>query len=1596
MTLLFRHFDTRLNQWIENPSDPSGILTEELDNTLLEAFFPDAGNDFSFGHIDSNSAPEDLFNHPEGHVLLLSSGGRLVYGPQKYLERIEAICPDRKDRGAYGSIFIGACQNAVRRPVNVLIVDDQTGQNGSILSNEVAWRLVGDCHGKISPELSTELNGSVSHVLQHRLGCFGGELDGRFGKGTVAPFRCNELPRNGNNDTRIDLILPTSSFKGGDKKNNPIKPGLYTNQFVFFGEKDRSQQGKVAISQTLDCAPLGIKDFLRQIEAEAKELAEIQKDPRQVAQRYCSAYEQFQKNRQQNAEENTEENEALEPEAAEQQDPMMYRLIKADLEGHGQLLLSQKVVDELERFMQNQWRDLALGKSIKFNRAMIIPSKDLINGEICDLKFPEGDEILNFRSPYLNSNGMCISKNKHVPDALDPNGKPLVGVVVVNDETRERIAQRIEAMRAAGIETDEVVPAETESERQGRDFDGDTIGTEQASIYPNFTLEVRQRNLPENAYAPIKKEEKASFPPDKPFEEIAIFMSDSISVGTINNHATAIEALESEIDLLKEYGTLSQKIEYLKTVGDHYNQLIAQENNRRNPIPIKAAYRDYIIGFAQIANSAQLTPDLINQALLLNRQMYHDMVGEAGYQNQIAVDIFKSNRTPNLEVVKENSRLLHRPVDYIKDKKQHDVFLESGISTNGLSPRELIIQLVNEIYEANPLESRPTVQFWDLFTPIYTEEQLKQAEAAKMNFDELFNAASIQNQRLKTEDGPILKIATQKGTELEVSNLTHYKHPALFGDKGELKKLGELPNHLNIKLVQNKKQHYQKAHRWLVFAELEGQKNKDATPKFTLLGTLCEHSRQSLNEVLNAEAIQKIQSGDGLITKNVAVEVASPLSQRQVKLMFAKAYDFLAEFNSSIPEDQKRAMAAACWHLGTNRGFEEKSLDEEGTGSHQEYKISNFSFAAFPDEVIEQLKQLQFTKLTVTGINAAESNQHFGREWNTDEKLPVQIQVRQDLPPEHPRYNRPLVFVEEKEFAPIESRSAHLPIGTKALATVNPDPGYTIQVQLNDPRINTPIQIGKVQQHSFADRAFRGEQVPLTIGFVKPEPIPVMKLGNQVLGELDKASINILEKAGRLVDGKNIDVTLNSRGKGFGSHVIATTSLRNSFRLNKLSKSFWERTFNNQRATVTVGFKERSPEPAILMEGKVLGVLTQKESKEALSKAGLFVEGQTFQNAALTSNSTTATIAVDAETVEYPETWTKLIQTEQKLQSSSPLIEASRIFRTKLTQLPTLLFTKEDYEWKTASGQVKEQPALGLSVDKRLSDVTKGWLETQEVEWQQASDPGLIWSETQRGYDVLFIKPDSVKPEVYQQLVERCGEVLQASGQPNTYLERLESMPKLPASLLSISVADSTEKPQPGRIQGDVESHIEPVEPNDLPVAQPTVEPAVSFQPPVRSHAHQVIPEVTSNACDAASVVPVPPSVAVQIEFNKAQLLQEERTQAIAEIVHSFLYLEGKPTPTGAIAIGKSNTAVWDKAASELTLYDNSSTDTQIPKMRVRYEGGSYTPLAIANSLDELKQYGLKLEEVEHFVSKVKPIVDAKLHQVQVNKNYTKGREIER
>ncbi|MBE8991723.1 hypothetical protein IQ275_32300, partial [Nostoc sp. LEGE 12450] len=727
MTLELKHFDPRLNQWIYT-DDRKTILTEKLSNTLLESYFPD--KEFSFGHSDEYSTDEDLKNHPDGHILLLSSKSRLLYGEKECLEKIQKICPDSKDRGAYGSIFLGACKNAIHEKLNILVVDDSTeksGENGGILSNDLAYKLVGDCYGQISTQLYDLLTSRESQqdksyrVIQHRFGWVEGNGEYttkyRFGKGTLRPYKLDEIKyADSNNEPKIDIILPVSSFKGTDKDRPAgatkpqIKPGLY-QQNIWLAEKGQSQQGQMSISQLLASFPQGIKDFAEELELQAEKLASIQDDPRLVAAYYCERYEKRKESLSQNKLKTGEvtnletdiknlgRNDDLDADQELDDDPakddlFMYKLIKADLLGHQQLLETEKVKQELSRFVQSEWRDIAIGKTLTFDRGMIIPSKELKNGEICVSWEKNEEKILNFRSPFLNSNGLCVSINKHVEDQIGPDGKPLEGIIVVNDEDHKRIQQRITELEAQGIDVEEIDPAETESERQARDYDGDCIGVARASLYPNLRAEAERRNLPQNAYSPTVKLKKQSFyledGSQPPFEKIAIHMSDSISVGIINNQVTALEALESEIEVLKTYGNLERQSTYLDQVSKHYQSLFEQEHGEK-PKPIRAEYKPFMQSVVALAKNPNRTPDIIQQAMDVNRLMYREIIGEGCYQNQIAVDLFKSAKKPEMNKIRENSRYLYRDVNYIKDKKSSSVYLNTGITPKGYSPVELLI-----------------------------------------------------------------------------------------------------------------------------------------------------------------------------------------------------------------------------------------------------------------------------------------------------------------------------------------------------------------------------------------------------------------------------------------------------------------------------------------------------------------------------------------------------------------------------------------------------------------------------------------------------------------------------------------------------------------------------------------------------------------------------------------------------------------------------------------------------------------------------------------------------------------------------------------
>ncbi|QHG20559.1 hypothetical protein [Nostoc sp. ATCC 53789] len=1401
MTLELKHFDPRLNQWIytdDNKTNSQSILTEKLNNTLLEFYFPD--KEFSFGHSDEYSTAEELKNHPNGQILLLSSKTRLLYGDKECLEVIQKICPDSKDRGAYGSIFLGACKNAIHEKLNILVVDDSTekaGENGGILSNDLAYKLVGDCYGQISTQLYDKVTLRESQpdksyrVIQHRFGWVDGVGEDttkyRFGKGTLRPYRLDEIKyADPNNKPKIDIILPVSSFKGTDKDRPKgptkpqIQPGLY-QQNIWLAEKGQSQQGQMSISQLLASFPQGIKDFAEELEVQAQRLASIQDNPRNVAAYYCERYEKRKESLSQNklktsdiinqetdvknlgTNDDLDADHELDDESAKD-DLFMYKLIKADLLGHQQLLETEKVKQELSRFVQSEWRDIAVGKTLTFDRGMIIPSKELKNGEICVPWLKLGEKVLNFRSPFLNSNGLCVSTNKHVEDSVAPDGKSLQGIIVVNDEDHKRILARIEALETQGIEHNEVNPLETESERQARDYDGDCIGVAKASLYPNLTAEAERRNLPQNAYSPTVKLKKQSFyledGSQPPFEKIAIHMSDSISVGIINNQVTALEALESEIEVLKTYGTFEQKSNYLDQVSNHYETLFEQER-QKDPKLIREEYKPYMQGVVEIAH-CQRTPEIIQQAMDINRQMYRSMIEEGCYQNQIAVDLFKSAKKPEMNLIRENNRYLYRDVNYIKDKKSSSVYLSTGITPKGYSPVELLINQTNKYFQESQLESRPIVQFKDLFKGVeFTPQQKFAAIAAKYEFDQKFNAAVRASRRRETESGPSAIVQTDSGTQLEITNLTRYGHPLIW--KAQT---------LSIHLDEIKFTNSERPHKLLAVAQIDGEIGEDGKPAYRNLGTVSQQSQADYN----LKAGMTIQGAKLL-------ELKPELTRSQTKLLFALAQETAEAFYAKIPESEKLTGAAAAWNICASRQDElEVARKENANPQAIAKKVSNFAFAAFPNEIISRLDKLQFTEPKLVTLNN-EANQFLGRDWNAHEKHPIEIRASHH-PVGHERHVSRLMFVQDadgeyKEFAMLETRTAQLPIGTKALSCmVGIDPATasaTIGLPGNEP---IEITIRELKNFSYAGLVFNAESVNLEFGTVPiPDKTVKIKIDALTLGELDSDSAQQLKEINYLKNGNPLKLKLTSISEtGDQAFVLGESPNGNFLKINKINfYDFSGQTFNDQDyRKLTIETSASKTRDAVFLNGEPLGVLHFKKDKDALRQLGLLKTGQlTLAPAIIESNFSVICAQINPNTVEYPQKWTKEFQafgTQSVNPQQQEMIESSAKILHHIKERPTFLFSTESN---------KKLGVMGLAVDNQKAETVTKWLTAQKVEWQQVPIEDVI-RETKKGLAVFNLVDSSIPAKTLESMAKKFGAVIETDSE---YQQRVNSLATRPQFL---------------------------------------------------------------------------------------------------------------------------------------------------------------------------------------------------------------------
>lgn len=1136
MAIKLSHFDTKLHA-------DTGIK-EEVRNTLAEYLFPDV--EFAVGEIYPDATTKaDLLQY-EGKTAQFANGRRVYFASDEVREKVYS---NMSDGAAYGSLVFTPCKDfQEKQNLRFLIVDDETGDSGGILDKEEAKKLVGDCYGRLSPELSQDLTGKTNTPFQFRMGIKpqNGNDVYRIAKGTLAPSSQLEnlgIPKiergeDGLNrvKTGYDLVLATSSFKGR-KDETKIAPGEY-NLTVGIGVKTLAQYGKQSLgTQVLVNYPKGVEaDILPELKQKAEELAQIQSDPRELAKYYISKHEKWREllNRNQERSQPEEPIEDLgsfdqvmgfieelptqnlvttsdvEPEKTkdkvsfdqgvslieelptqylitssdpdveveqEQTNELLYLTLKACVEHHPQLLEHPKIVDELNKLTQNEWKDLATGRAIEFEAGLAQPSLSLLEDEICIPYFPEGAEVIVTRSPLVNSNGVIVLTNKHLPEFRKEQG-----TVHINPQTA------VDHLQA--------------------DFDGDRLAYQLADKYPTLTAEIKEALAPENRYRDIVKRSKEAYKAQT-FGEIAISASEN-KIGLIANNIQKAVALRWETLAIPE----QEKPKYLQEMAKGFKKVLTEIEAPKKDLSIPSVlgetFKQKLIEASQY--QTEITEEQVKQKLATIREIFFDIVCETGNELQVAVDGPKSAARPTDAVLKFSEAITRvRDVSWLKEKKQDSIYHERPMKTENYSPVDLMVRQANETWNDTFLEPQPTHQFQKFFEKDYLPEFETKVKEIRDTYNTLVGKATALKNQAKEEPGSKLIAASPvSGKSIEITNLVKYNHPNAWNS-----------SQLNIRLVQN--DNPKLPHKLVAMAQVLDDKG-NSTDEWKKLGTVSEISIKEHNLKPN------------ISIKQAQMKAELGITSEQLDAKFKQVQDYVAQVRTETASEEEKKLAAALWHVT-------HASDQKG---YSEYSKASVAFSIFPNQIIEQLSEFQFDELTISGVH--QPTNEWGTELNSKEvKFKVELETREN----HPNNGKRVITVEGKQLGPLSEKDFQLPISTEGRGMIAHSPSTSATA-------TTPggknLKITQLKNYDCFEQSFQGETVKIAVGFRDKKAVAM--IGDKVIGTFDKDARNLLQQAGKLRTGAEISVSLTSNPSTTATLKIESDSLKypEAWRQNKAGR----------------------------------------------------------------------------------------------------------------------------------------------------------------------------------------------------------------------------------------------------------------------------------------------------------------------------------------------------------------------------------------------------------------------------------------------------------
>jgi hypothetical protein len=273
----------------------------------------------------------------------------------------------------------------------------------------------------------------------------------------------------------------------------------------------------------------------------------------------------------------------------------------------------------------------------------------------------------------------------------------------------------------------------------------------------------------------------------------------------------------------------------------------------------------------------------------------------------------------------------------------------------------------------------------------------------------------------------------------------------------------------------------------------------------------------------------------GMSIQQGKVEFHFGISDGMVDALKQQTREYIESIREEIPENQRLQMAAAIYDVSHT----------ESSKNYSSLKKAGVAFNVFGEEAIAQLQNLQFTEMRVIGT---QFNECAGRNFAGEK---VAVRFEDGVNPREPTKTARWVTVEGKKLGIIDARSPHLLRGCEAIACITSSPSSSVIItSLKNPE--NKLQIDRVNQYAFASRQWQGEQMSITLDMQQTNsqkvPVVLAKIGNQVLGVLNKESVGFLQQQlaskGRTIQGLTIVGIVNKAPPSYADIVIDPSSVK--------------------------------------------------------------------------------------------------------------------------------------------------------------------------------------------------------------------------------------------------------------------------------------------------------------------------------------------------------------------------------------------------------------------------------------------------------------------